>query len=104
MIAIIKTGGKQYLVKAGDVLKVEKIPAGKDGQINFDKVLMIADEKGKVELGKPFIAKASVSAKLVRQFKDKKIDVRKYKSKTRYRRKIGHRQQLTEVKIEKISA
>lgn len=84
-------------------MRVEKISANKDGLINFDKVLMLADDKGKVQIGKPFIAKAIVSAKLVRQFKDKKIVVRKYHSKTRYRRKIGHRQQLTEIKIEKIS-
>ena len=103
MFAIIKTGGKQYRVAKGDVLKVEKLAKlNKAGdKIAFDKVLMISD-KAKITLGKPFIAKAKVEASLVRNFKDKKIDVLKYKNKTRYRRHYGHRQQLAEVMIEKI--
>jgi len=102
MKAVIKTGGKQYQVAKGDVLAVEKLPEpAKDGKIIFDQVLLLID-KDKVTVGKPYLAKVSVEASLVRNFKDKKIDVLKYKNKTRYRKRFGHRQNLTEVKIEKI--
>ncbi|MBT6690909.1 50S ribosomal protein L21 [Candidatus Parcubacteria bacterium] len=101
MFAVIKTGGKQYQVKKGDVLKIEKLPEEEGKKIIFDQVLLVAD-KANVTVGKPRVAKAKVEATLVRNFKDKKIDVLKYKNKTRYRRKIGHRQHLTEVKIDNI--
>ena len=101
MFAVIKTGGKQYQVKKGDVLKIEKLPEEEGKKIIFDQVLLVAD-KANVTVGKPRVAKAKVEATLVRNFKDKKIDVLKYKNKTRYRRKIGRRQHLTEVKIDNI--
>ncbi|PIR07230.1 MAG: 50S ribosomal protein L21 [Candidatus Komeilibacteria bacterium CG11_big_fil_rev_8_21_14_0_20_36_20] len=103
MFAVIKTGGKQYQVAKGDVLKIEKLPQAKDGgKVIFDQILLLADDKDKVTLGKPYLDKVKVEATLVRNFKDKKIDVLKYKNKTRYRRKYGHRQQLAEVKIDQI--
>ena len=104
MLAVIKTGGKQYLVKKNDILKVEKLAAEKGAKIVFDKVLIIVDEKNAVTVGKPYLDKVSVEATCVRNFKTKKIDVLKYKNKTRYRKRYGHRQQQTEVKIEKINA
>lgn len=103
MFAVIKTGGKQYVVKKGDVLKVEKLPkVSKENKVVFDKVLLIS-EKDQVTLGQPYITKAKVEAKLVRNLKDKKIDVFKYKNKIRYRKRYGHRQQLSEVKIASIT-
>ncbi len=102
MKAVIKTGGKQYQVAKGDVLKVEKLPETKAGKkLVFDKVLAIID-KDKVTLGAPYLAKAKVEASLMAQLKEKKIDVAKYKSKTRYRRVIGHRQPKSQIKIENI--
>jgi large subunit ribosomal protein L21 len=103
MKAIIKTGGKQYQVAQGDTLKIEKLPKIQEGEkVVFDEVLLLIDEKDNVTVGQPYVAKAKVEATLVRNFKDKKIDVLKYKNKTRYSVGYGHRQQLTEVKIDKI--
>jgi len=105
MLAVIKTGGKQYLVKEGDVVKIEKIE-GKLGKVfNFDKILFFADEKkGKIEIGTPILKKIKVVAKILEQGKNKKIFIIKYKPKTRYRRKRGYRQFYTKVKILGISA
>lgn len=100
MIAIIETGGKQYLVKKGDKLQIEKL-AGEAGEnINFDKVLFTSDGKD-FQLGKPYLD-ASVEAKILKQGRGKKIHVLKYKAKSKYRRKQGHRQSFTEVEITKI--
>lgn len=102
MKAVIKTGGKQYQVAKGDILKVEKLPDAKEGKkVIFDKVLLLMD-KDKVTVGKPYITKAKVEATLVRNFKTKKIDVLKYKNKIRYRKHFGHRQQMAEIKIDNI--
>lgn len=103
-IAVIKTGGKQYKVSEGKKLDVEKL-AGKEGdKVTFDQVLMIADEDGKnVEIGKPFLSKNKVEAKIEKQFKDDKVMVIKFKNKVRYRRKKGHRQNKTLIQISKIS-
>lgn len=104
MKAIIKTGGKQYQVAKGDVLKVEKLPEAEVGKkVVFDQVLLLID-KDKVSVGKPYLDKAKVEATLVRNLKDKKVDVLKYKNKTRYRKTYGHRQQLAEIKIDNILA
>src|SRR3989344_2644175 len=100
-IAVIKTGGKQYKVKEGDALKVEKL-AGEDGKKVKFETLLIADEDGEIkELGQPSLGE-KVSGKIIETAKGKKVTVVKYKSKTRYKRKIGHRQFYTKVKIEKI--
>lgn len=103
-IAVIKSGGKQYLVKAGDIIKIEKLPAEKGKSFTFDKVLMVSDETGKdVKVGQPFIKDAKVRAKVLEQGRDKKVRVVKYKAKTRYHKVYGHRQPFTKVKIEKIN-
>lgn len=105
MLAVIKTGGKQYPVKVGDVLSVEKLgKQNKGDKIVFDQVLLLVDDKREVTLGKPVLDKAKVEASLLKNYKTKKIDVLKYKRKVRYRKRYGHRQQQTEVKIEKIIA
>ena len=101
MKAVIKTGGKQYQVAQGDVIKIEKLPLSKDGKLIFEQVLLLVD-KDKLSLGAPYLTGVKVEATLLKNFKDKKIDVLKYKNKTRYRRKIGHRHQRSEVKIDKI--
>ena len=101
MFAIIETGGKQYLVKKGEKLQVEKL-AGEAGQtVKFEKVLFTSDGKD-FKLGKPYISGAVVEAKVLKQGKGKKVHVLKYKAKSKYRRKIGHRQQFTEIQIEKV--
>lgn len=103
MIAVIKTGGKQYKVQAKDVLKIEKINKKEGDTVEFKDVLLIADDTGKkFELGKPKVKNAKVTAKVLEQGKAKKIKVVKYKSKVRYKRTYGHRQPFTKVEIVKI--
>ncbi len=103
MFAIIKTGGKQYKVAEGDVLMVEKLEVTGDSVV-FDEILLLADGD-KVTIGKPMVSGATVGAKvLIAEGKDKKKMVFKYKSKTRHRKKKGHRQPFTKVQITKISA
>jgi len=97
MIAIIKTGGKQYIVKPGDKLKVEKLEEKEGAKISFSDVLLVEKNK-KVEIGTPLV-KAEVQAKVVSQGKGDKVIVFKYKAKKRYSRKIGHRQPYTEIEI-----
>ncbi len=100
--AVIKTGGKQYKVAEGDVLMIEKLDVDGD-TVTFNEVLLITDGD-KVTLGKPMIKGATVGAKvLIAEGKDKKKMVFKYKSKTRQRKKKGHRQPFTKVQITKIS-
>jgi large subunit ribosomal protein L21 len=96
--AIIRTGGKQYRVEAGQKLKVEKIGASADGSVIFDDVLLVADG-AMVKIGTPQVAGAKVEGKLVKQGRAKKIIVFRYHSKTRYKKKKGHRQEFTEVEI-----
>ncbi|MBI2446683.1 MAG: 50S ribosomal protein L21 [Parcubacteria group bacterium] len=99
-LAVIKTGGKQYIVKEGDRLKVEKIDAKEGDNFDFDKVLLAADKE--VNIGMPFVEGAKVSAKVLKQGRTRKIVVFHYHSKTRYKKKAGHRQHFTEVEILKI--
>lgn len=99
MYAIIATGGKQYKVSEGDVIRVEKLGAEADSKFTFDQVLYV---DGKV--GNPTVEGASVEATVVADGKAKKVVVYKYKRKTGYHKKNGHRQQYTEVKIDKINA
>lgn len=101
MIAIIQTGGKQYLVSKGDKIQVEKLAGEKGGAITFDKVLLVGDDK-KHSLGKPFIDGATVEGKILKQGRGEKIVILKYKAKSKYRRKQGHRQAYTEVEITKV--
>ena len=103
-IAVIKTGGKQYIVKENQELKIEKLPIEENGKVIFDSVLMVADGDGKVvKVGTPLVEGAKVEAKVLEQGRDKKIRVTHYKAKTRQHTVNGHRQPFTKVKIVKIS-
>jgi len=99
--AVIETGGKQYRVSAGDKLKVEKLAGEAGGAVVFDKVLLVANGD-KVQVGAPYVSGAAVKGTIVRQARARKVIVFRYHSKVRYRKKNGHRQQFTEVAIEKI--
>ena len=102
MLAIIKTGGKQYKIQEGDKIKVEKL-AGEEGSvISFDEVLLVGDEKD-VKVGTPIVAGAKVEAKIIKQGKAAKVTGVKHKAKKRYKMKFGHRQPFTEVEITKIA-
>lgn len=99
--AVIKTGGKQYLVRPGQKLKIEKLEAAEGGAISFDEVLLMADGD-EAHIGTPYVAGARVEAKVLRQARAKKVIVFKYRPKARSRVKRGHRQHFTEVEIIKI--
>ena len=101
MHAIIETGGKQYKVAEGDVLKVEKLDAEAGNTVTFDQVIAVSD--GSLKVGAD-VANASVTATVMEQGRGKKVIVYKYKRKTGYHKKNGHRQSYTQVKIEKINA
>jgi len=102
VFAVIKTGGKQYLVEPGQKLRVEKLAEPKRGKtINFDEVLLVGDGRS-VKVGTPLVSKAKVVAEWLDEGKDKKKLVFRYHSKTRYRKKKGHRQPFTEVLIKEI--
>lgn len=100
-IAVIKTGGKQYVVTAGKKLQIEKIEGNEGDKVVFETML-ISDENGEnVEIGKP-VLESRVEGKIIKQARDRKIDIIKFKSKVRYKRVKGHRQHHTEVEITKI--
>ena len=101
MYAIIATGGKQYKVSEGDVIKVEKLDAEAGNTVTFDQVLAVSDKAMKVGSD---VASATVTATVVEQARARKVIVYKYKRKTGYHKKNGHRQAYTQVKIEKINA
>jgi large subunit ribosomal protein L21 len=101
MLAVIKTGGKQYLVKKGDKIKIEKI-IGEDGdKIEFGEVLFLGNEK-EVKVGTPFLKDVKIEGKILKQGKAKKVTGVKHKAKKRYKVKFGHKQLQTEVEIVKI--
>jgi len=103
MLAVIKTGGKQYIVTPGDKIKIEKLDAKEGKEIAFKEVLLL--EKGKkMEIGSPLVKEAKVIGKITRHGKSKKVIVFKYKPKTRYKLKKGHRQPFTEIEILKIES
>ena len=102
MYAIIATGGKQYKVAEGDVIKVEKLGVEAGESVVFDQVLVVSGDD--VKVGNPTVEGASVAATVVGNVKGKKVIVYKYKRKTGYHKKNGHRQAYTKVKIEKINA
>ena len=102
MYAVIKTGGKQYRVTEGERLRVEKIAGDKGATVDFGEVLMLGGDK--VSIGLPLVSGAKVSAEIIRQGLDKKIIVFKMRRRKRYRRKNGHRQPFTELRITGISA
>src|SRR3989338_10689687 len=97
-IAIIETGGKQYLVTQDSVLNVEKLPTSEGGKITFEKVLLTDDGK-KTRCGEPYIAGAVVSAERVEEGRAKKVVVIRYRQKSRYFKKRGHKQPFTKVRI-----
>jgi large subunit ribosomal protein L21 len=103
MYAVVATGGKQYKVREGQILRVEKIQGDIGSSVTFDKVLMTSDGEV-VNIGQPVLENAEVNGHIIEQGKAKKIIVFKYKRRKRYRRKQGHRQQYTAVKIDRINA
>ncbi|KYZ75390.1 50S ribosomal protein L21 [Anaerosporomusa subterranea] len=103
MYAIIQTGGKQYRVSEGDVIVIEKLEAQAGETVAFDEVLTVVTD-GSVKIGQPVVAGAKVTGTVVEHGKGKKIRIFKYKSKSNYRKRQGHRQPFTKVTIEKIEA
>lgn len=102
MYAVIKTGGKQHRVSAGEMLLVEKIVGNKGDEVVFSEVLMVAQDE-EVRIGTPFLEGAKVIGEILAQTKSKKINVFKMKRRKGYHKKTGHRQQLTSMKIKAIS-
>lgn len=100
MYAIIKTGGKQYNVEEGKVIAIEKLDVSEGDKVTFDEVLLLSGDT--VKIGQPIVEGAKVIAKVLAQGKEKKIRIFKYKAKSNYRRRQGHRQPFTKVQIEKI--
>ncbi len=101
MIAVIKTGGKQYLVTEGEVLKIEKLAVEVGKPVEFEVLLRAEEDESNVEVGTPTLAK-NVEAEVIEHGRDKKISVVKYKPKIRYKKRRGHRQEFTKVKITKV--
>lgn len=102
MYAVIKTGGKQYTVKEGDVLKIELLPEGTGNVIEFSEVLMLADGD-EVTCGTPFIAQAVVKAEVLDHGRHKKVKIIKFRRRKHHLKRMGHRQYYTQVKITAIS-
>jgi large subunit ribosomal protein L21 len=103
MYAVIETGGKQYRASEKDVLRVEKLEANVGDEVTLDKVLLISND-GDVRVGAPYVEGATVTAKVVRQARGRKIEGFTYKPKKNERRRYGHRQHFTELVIQSISA
>ena len=103
MYAVIETGGKQYQVSTGDVLFIEKLDVEADADVTFDKVVLVNNDSA-VTVGKPYVSGATVSAKVLKNGKAKKITVMTYKPKKGEKKKQGHRQPYTQVRIESINA
>lgn len=103
MYAIIETGGKQYKVEAGDTVYIEKLDAQESSEITFDKVIAVGADDG-ITVGAPYVEGATVSAKVLKNGKAKKVTVFTYKSKKNEKRKMGHRQPYTKVEIAAVNA
>ena len=104
IFAVIRTGGKQYIIKEGDLLTVEKLEGKEGDSVTFDDVLLVFDDSGEqMHIGTPIVQGITVVGSILEQGRGKKITVIKYKRKVRYRRKKGHRQHFTKVKITKIN-
>ena len=103
MYAVIETGGKQYRVQPGDVILVEKLPQEPEDVVEFEQVLLVSDDNG-TKVGTPIVTGAKVMAKVLEQGKADKVRGMKYRSKTNYRRRYGHRQAYTRVEIQEILA
>ncbi len=102
MLAIIKTGGKQYKVGMGDKIKVEKLEGKEGSKVSFKEVLFVGSEKD-IKIGMPLVKGAKVEGKILKTAKGKKVTGIKFKAKKRYKVKFGHRQTMTEVEIVAIS-
>jgi large subunit ribosomal protein L21 len=102
MYAVIKTGAKQHKVAEGDVLSIEKLEGEKGAEVVFKEVLMVADDQN-VKVGKPFVDGAQVTGEIISQKKGPKIHVFKMTRRKGFKKKTGHRQELTSMKITKIS-
>lgn len=102
MLAIIETGGKQYTVKPGTIIDIETINTEIGNTVSFDKVLLFS-EGDKVQIGQPYVKNATVNAKVLNQVKADKVVVFKFKRKTGYQKKQGHRQAMTTIKVEEIT-
>ena len=98
MLAVIKTGGKQYVVQPGDKIEIEKLELEDGKEVIFSEVLLLSDDK-KTQIGTPLVEGAEVKGKVLSQTKGEKLIIFKYKPKKRYKRKIGHRQKHTMVEI-----
>ena len=103
MYAIIETGGKQYKVENGDVVFIEKLNVEADSEITIDKVIAVGSDDG-IKVGAPYVEGASVTAKVIKNGKGKKVVVATYKPKKNEKRKMGHRQPYTKVEISAINA
>ena len=103
MYAVIATGGKQYRVEKDEVLRIEKIPGNVGDAVSFDQVLLFSDEEN-VNIGRPLLENVTVKGHIVEQDRAKKIIVFKFKRRKRYRRKQGHRQSFTAIKVDAIEA
>ncbi|MBV8223441.1 MAG: 50S ribosomal protein L21 [Candidatus Eremiobacteraeota bacterium] len=102
MYAVIEANGKQFKVSEGDVIRIDGVDGAPDSKITFERVLL-AHDGNELRIGSPLVAKATVTATIVRQGKDRKIMVFHYKPKKRIRKRHGHRQPVTELRIEKIA-
>ena len=103
MYAIVNTGGKQYRVQPGDTVRVEYLPGDQGDLIELEDVRLFSNDDGEVTVGAPIVDGAKVTAEVVQQGRGKKVIIFKYKAKTRYRRKNGHRQNFTELRVTDIS-
>lgn len=103
MYAVIRTGGKQYRVAEGDIVELEKLDGEAGAPVTFDEVLLLGDE-GTTQLGRPLVDGAAVTGQILAQFKARKVLIFKIKRRKNYRRKKGHRQEMTRVRVTGISA
>ena len=104
MLAVIKTGGKQYIVKPGDIIDIEKIKGEEGSEVEFSDVLMVSDGKGDIKVGTPVVESAQVKGTVLGEKKGSKITIFKFKRRKGYRKKAGHRQKYTSVKIDSINS
>jgi len=103
MIAVIETGGKQYLITPQQQIKIEKLNNVKEGdEVTFDKVLLLVDDENNIKIGKPYLEGVTVSAQITKAGREKKVIVFRYHSKTRYHKKKGHRQPYMKAEIKEI--
>ena len=102
MHAVFQTGGKQYRVAPGDSVLIEKVPGNQGDSVTFDKIILTSDGE-QVSVGKPYLENARVTGRIMRQGKAKKVIAFKFRRRKGYRKKIGHRQQFTQVQIENIN-